>query len=87
MYNMIITLFGFNLDLEILILIGIVYLILVAHTVGGCCNMPRIMEGLKSMNSSNSNSSNSNNSNSDNSNSDNIKKMAMLKNIQQQQQQ
>ena len=41
-----ITLFGFKLNLEILILIGVIYLILVAHTVGGCCNMPLIMEGL-----------------------------------------
>jgi hypothetical protein len=47
-----ITLFGFKMNLELLILIGVVYLILVAHTVGGCCNMPLIMEGLKSMDSS-----------------------------------
>jgi hypothetical protein len=52
MYNMDITLFGFKMNLEILILIGVIYLILVAHTFGGCCNMPLIMEGLKSMDSS-----------------------------------
>jgi hypothetical protein len=53
MYNMEITLFGFKLNLEILILIGVVYLILVAHTVGGCCNMPLIMEGISTMNKKN----------------------------------
>ena len=53
MYNMNISLFGFHLNLEILILIGIIYLIMVAHTVGGCCNMPRIMEGLETIDSSN----------------------------------
>ena len=34
-----ITLFGFKLNVELLILIGIVYLIMVGHTLGGCCNM------------------------------------------------
>jgi len=71
-----ITLFGFKMNLEILILIGVIYLILVAHTVGGCCNMPLIMEGLKSMDSSDTLKS------SDSSSSDasgNMMKMAMLK--------
>jgi len=54
MYNMDINLFGFKLNVEILILIGVVYLILVGHTIGGCCNMPRIMEGLSDMTSSES---------------------------------
>ena len=44
MYNMDISLFGLKLNLEVLILIGIVYLILVSHTVCGCCNMRGIME-------------------------------------------
>ena len=39
MYNMNISIFGYKVDLEILILIGIIYLILVGHTVCGCCNM------------------------------------------------
>ena len=52
MYNMDVHLFGFKLNLEILILIGILYLIMVAHTVGGCCNMTRIMEGLENIDSS-----------------------------------
>jgi hypothetical protein len=49
MYNMEITLFGFKMSLELLILIGVVYLILVGHTIGGCCNMPLLMEGLSTM--------------------------------------
>jgi hypothetical protein len=38
MYNMDISIFGFKLNVEILILIGVVYLILVGHTLCGCCN-------------------------------------------------
>lgn len=49
MYNMDVTIFGFKFNLEILILIGVVYLILVGHTVCGCCNMGRIMEGMADM--------------------------------------
>ena len=52
MYNMDISIFGYKLNLEILILIGVVYLILVGHTVCGCCNMGKIMEGLSDMTSS-----------------------------------
>jgi len=44
-----ITIFGYKLNVEILILIGVVYLILVGHLFCGCCNVPRIMEGLESM--------------------------------------
>lgn len=44
MYNMDVSIFGFKLNLEILILIGIVYLILVGHTVCGCCSYS-LMEG------------------------------------------
>lgn len=40
-----ISIFGFKLNLEILILIGIVYLILVIHTFCGCCKFS-LMEGL-----------------------------------------
>jgi hypothetical protein len=39
-----ISIFGLKVNLEVLILIGIVYLILVGHTVCGCCNFNR-MEG------------------------------------------
>lgn len=51
MYNMDISIFGYKLNIEILILIGIIYLILVGHTVCGCCNMGKIMEGLSNMTS------------------------------------
>jgi hypothetical protein len=44
-----INIFGYKINLEILILIGIVYLILVGHTVCGCCNFYKIMEGLENM--------------------------------------
>jgi len=54
MYNMEINLFGFKMNLELLILMGVIYLILVAHTIGGSCNMPLIMEGNTTMRSSGS---------------------------------
>jgi hypothetical protein len=44
-----ISIFGYKLNLEILILIGVVYLILVGHTLCGCCNMGKIMEGATDM--------------------------------------
>lgn len=49
MYNMDISIFGYKLNVEILILIGVVYLILVAHTLFGCCNMKRVKEGLENI--------------------------------------
>lgn len=39
-----ISIFGYKLNLEVLILIGIIYLILVGHTLCGCCNY-NLMEG------------------------------------------
>ena len=48
MYNMDISIFGFKLNLEILILIGVIYLIMVGHTLCGCCNYS-LMEGLDNM--------------------------------------
>ena len=47
---MYISIFGYNLNLEILILIGVIYLILAGHTLCGCCNFG-MMEGLDTMNS------------------------------------
>jgi hypothetical protein len=44
MYNMDISLLGLKLNLEVLILIGVVYLIMATHTVCGCCNMHGVME-------------------------------------------
>jgi hypothetical protein len=49
MYNMDISIFGFKLNVEILILIGVVYLILIGHTLGGCSNYG-LMESLEMMN-------------------------------------
>ncbi len=43
-----ISIFGYKLNLEILMLIGIVYLILVGHTLCGCSNYS-LMEGLDMM--------------------------------------
>lgn len=42
-----ISIFGYKLDLEILILIGILYMILVGHTVCGCCNMHRVKKAVE----------------------------------------
>jgi hypothetical protein len=44
MYNMDISILGYKLNLEVLILIGVIYLILVGHTFCGCCNYG-MMEG------------------------------------------
>ena len=63
-----INLFGFKFNLVILILIGVVYLIMVGHTIGGCCNMPLIMEGLSNMTSTDSEESD-----------EDKKKLAMMK--------
>ena len=46
MYNMDISIFGYKLSLEVLILIGVIYLILVGHTFCGCCNIG-LMEGME----------------------------------------
>lgn len=45
MYNMDISIFGYKISLEILILIGVVYLILVSHTLCGSCNFYSLIEG------------------------------------------
>ena len=44
-----ISIFGFKLNLEILILIGIVYLILVIHTICGCSNISVKREGMDTL--------------------------------------
>lgn len=43
-----ISILGYKFNLEILILIGVVYLILAGHTLCGCCNFG-MMEGLDTM--------------------------------------
>ena len=45
-----ISIFGNKVELEILILIGIVYIILVGHTLCGCCNVGGIIETMAGMN-------------------------------------
>lgn len=45
MYIMDLSILGFKLNLEVLILIGIVYLILVVNTLTSCCNVTGITEG------------------------------------------
>ena len=47
MYNMDISIFGYKINLEILILIGIIYLILIGHTFCGCFHSG-FMEGFDS---------------------------------------
>jgi hypothetical protein len=42
-----ISILGYKLNLEILILIGIVYLIMVGHTLCGCCNFYSLIEGME----------------------------------------
>ena len=64
MYNMDISILGYKFNLEILILIGVVYLILVGHTLCGCSNFYSLIEGNTSMGNSNSSSNSSNSSNS-----------------------
>ena len=39
-----ISILGLKFDLEVLILIGIIYLILVTHTFCGCTNIPKVIE-------------------------------------------
>ena len=50
MYNMGISILGYKFSVEILILIGVIYLILVGHTFCGCCNVG-LIEGLDMMKS------------------------------------
>lgn len=45
MYIMDLAFFGFKVNLEVLILIGIVYLVLVVNTLTSCCNVIGITEG------------------------------------------
>ena len=37
MYNMDLSFFGYKLNVQILILIGVIYLITLVHTISGCC--------------------------------------------------
>lgn len=42
-----ISVFGFSISVEVLILIGIIYLILVVNTLTSCCNIPGMLEGFE----------------------------------------
>ena len=44
-----ISILGYKISLEVIILICVIYLILVGHTVCSCCNYNNIMEGLTNM--------------------------------------
>ena len=46
-----ISILGYKMNVEILILIGVIYLILVGHTVGSCCNTSGIIEQITNMTS------------------------------------
>jgi len=46
MYNMDISIFGYKIGLEILILICVIFLILTSHTVCGCGNFYSLIEGM-----------------------------------------
>lgn len=51
MYNMVITLFGVNLNIELIILACVIYLIMVTHTLCGCSRVG-LLEGLEMVNNS-----------------------------------
>ena len=44
-----ITILGYKFNVEIMILIGIIYLILVTNTFCSCCNGPKIFETMKTI--------------------------------------
>ena len=49
MYNMDISIFGYKINLWVIILIIVLYIILVSHTFCSCCNFYNIIEGLEAM--------------------------------------
>ena len=53
MYNMDISLFGYKISVEVLILIAILYLIIVGHSVCSCCNFYSLIEGMETVDASN----------------------------------
>jgi hypothetical protein len=52
-----ISILGYKFNVQLLILIGVVYLILVGHTIGGCCNFYGLMEGNTTMEQSDTSTS------------------------------
>jgi hypothetical protein len=43
------SLLGYKINLELLILMGVLYLIIVVHTLYGCCNIGRIIETMSNI--------------------------------------
>jgi hypothetical protein len=41
---------NYSFSLEVLIIIGILYLIILINTVCSCCNVPKIIEKMKRLN-------------------------------------
>ena len=52
MYNMDISIFGYKISLEIIILIAVLYLITVGHAYCSCCNFYSLIEGMEGQDSS-----------------------------------
>ena len=48
-----VKIFGYSVSLQVLILIGVIYLIMVGHTMCGCTNMPLLVETFSDMASGN----------------------------------
>jgi hypothetical protein len=48
-----ISLFGYKISVEVLILIAILYLIIVGHSVCSCCNFYSLIEGMETVDASN----------------------------------
>jgi hypothetical protein len=42
-----ISIFGYKIELEILILICVLYLVMISHAACSCCNMPKLMDHIK----------------------------------------
>jgi hypothetical protein len=82
-----ISILGYKFNLEVLILIGVVYLILVGHTFCGCSNYG-LMEGfekLKENVSGDSSSSSNKDSSEEDSQASKLKKLKMMQNLSTQQ--
>jgi hypothetical protein len=48
-----ISLFGYKISVEVLVLIAILYLIIVGHSVCSCCNFYSLIEGMETVDASN----------------------------------
>lgn len=57
MYNMSVNNLSFSFNLEVIIIIGIIYIILVLHTFCGCCNNKMLIETFVGANTNNGASS------------------------------